>query len=541
MTAEEPDPLLTIPSLTSQLQERFGGPHTQYAAQCFYTLPTDLTMVHVTLVMSCTQIFICDSASFVLRVALIERLLAVYQRPLGAEESEVLLVFDGEHDLLIRGSMICEGNPEKPFIPTLRAIYTAHYPDLRLTVHLDCRDALRDVAKLRIQPGYVAALPQKEEEFDRCPCWRAGDILNISSEEFAQRIRNIFIVHCPEKLPSVPEICRRYAKKRGGALQYLISKYGPEPSEEQARAVRAAQEREEKFAQLIGASHRMGNNQVQLQTLVASQKQKFSFQRNPLSFPQLLLSQRPSGGLGTISIRVTPIAFLNPQQPFELYRRRKDPPGQLWYLCNEGYVLAFETHDDILWEKFGYRCGERVLSTWGATRGRWSTIIGVRDGALWVHDDGELGATMLAGFESRAELERLNGWMVSGRVQVRDVETMRFRQADGCAVLLHICPEEIYPKFGVYHGERLVFLDKGTNEASSMQSEEEEFAAVAGIDVKTSMLYVQHYGPLSKLQGSIGANPIPVVPLDRCASLNDIQRIFGLRPTHSPHVVVMAR
>ena len=554
----EPDPLACLPTLHQHLHDRFSGPHTQYASNCFYTIPGDGTMVHAVVVMSCTQLFLCDSNSYVLRVALVDRLLAVYQRTISPDEKEVLLVFDGEHDMLLRGAMTCDGTPPKPFVSTIRTMYHAHYPDLTLTQHLDCREPLRDMAKLKIPSNYVSPLPAKEEDFVRCPCWRHGDVVNMSSEEFANRVRNIFIVHCPEKLSSVPEICRKYNKKRGGALQYLVSKYGPEPSEEQARAVRAMQEREERFSELVkDDSVASGTGGVQLLHLLGAQKEKHCTDEQPLTFAQLLLSNRPSGGYGRVQLRITPVPYLAPQQPYTMFKRRGSPPGEFWYLCNEGYVLSFETDEEVLFDKFGYNHGDRVLSTWGVTRGQWSTVIGVRDGALWVHDDGQLGATMLAGFQSKDELERCNGWMLGGRTSLKQVERMRFLTDEASYVWLNVTPEVVFEEFGVYHGEKLVYIESGDIEAqnqANLADASKPFVVVVGVDEESGSLFVQSSEKHSKSSidallgaaGSAGSSSSsthqqlkhPITRLTRCAGPGDLSRRYGLRSSGASHEVV---
>ncbi len=490
-SAEDAQTTTLIPTLIPRLHDSFGGPHTQYASPCFYFHPNNGSLVPATIVVTCTQIYLCDSESFLLRAMLIERLLAVYQRNLTgatdpaipqhlqpASEQELLFIFDREHDLLVKGELVCAGVPPKPLLQTVMSLFRAHSPNVPVALHPNCPAPLREVAKLRPLPGYVAPLPQKEENFESCPCWRQADILNITMEEFANRVRNLFIVYAPDKLPQLQEFVKKYGRKRkGGALQHLVAKYGPEPSDEHAAAVLKVLEREKKFADILGPTGAAAGREtlngmrsegsVPLSAVMASHKRSAKKEElfgtsQPLFFSTVLLTSQPSGGYGRLHIRLRPIPYLELQQstvgPFK--RRPLDTENEFWYLCNEGHVLGFDISPESM-APFAYRHGDRVLSTWGVTRGRWSTVIGVRDGALWVHDDGDVGASSLVGFKSRDELERCNGWIMHENVANRlpECNKLLVMTNDGSPKWMHIAPEMLYRRFGFYHGDVVTMSD----------------------------------------------------------------------------------
>lgn len=482
-TSDDGQVSMLVPTLVPQLHDKFAGPHTQYASPCFYFHPSNGSLVPALVIVTCTQVYVCDTEAFCLRAMLLERLLAVYQRNVTAAmdpsisshvqpatEQELLLIFDREHDLLIKGELVCAGVPPKPLLPTLMALFRAHSPNVPVALHPNCPAPLREVAKLRPLPGYVAPLPQSEDTFDNCPCWRQDDILNITMEEFSNRVRNLFIVYAPEKLLQLHEFVKKYGRKRkGGALHHLVAKYGPEPSDDHAAAVLKVLEREKKFADIVASSSREmvsglrsdGGGPVPLSAVMASHKRSLRKAEllgvsQPLHFSTVLLTSQPSGGYGRLHIRLRPIPYLELQQgtvqPFK--RRPLDTEREFWYLCNEGHVLGFDVSPESL-APFSYRHGDRVLSTWGVTRGRWSTVIGVRDGSLWVHDDGDFGASSLVGFKTRDELERCNGWIMHENVANRLTERKKLlvMTSDGTAKWMLIAPEVLYRRFGFYHGE----------------------------------------------------------------------------------------
>ncbi|CUF04307.1 Hypothetical protein, putative [Bodo saltans] len=495
--AEAPilDPLTMVPALSPHLHEAFGGPHTQFAAACFYCHPTALNLVPSQVVVSCTQLFLCDADSFVIRVCHLNKLLAMYHRDIPATsggnrstEMELLLVLDREHDLLLRGQLICDGAPAKPLLQTLLALQKLHCPTAPVALHMNSTVPLKDVGKLKPPLGYVAPLPQREETWENCPCWRAADVLNISDDEFATRLRNMCIVYCPEKLPSVPDLCIKYQRRKGGVLQHMVQQYGPEPTEDHAMAVYKVLQREEKFADIlrtaasvlpsrrnhgrVQASDFMGNaatssggthggvGGVPLSKLMNAQK-KFKESlipaADPLFFPVLKLIDQPSGGHGRLHVRVKPVPFVQVQQDVigMFCRRPTEPEFEFWYLTNEGYVLPFDIAEEVM-QPFGYQHGDRVLATWGVTRGRWSTVVGVRDGTLWVQDDGDHGASALIGFSSRDDLERCNGWIKQERVSSPLRETIAMiilTLPESAPKTLIITPEVVFARCGFYHGE----------------------------------------------------------------------------------------
>ena len=465
------DAMTCLPALSQQSQELFSGPHTQFVSPCFFTQP-DGTMVNAMVALTCTQLFVCDAKGFVFRLALLEQMLAIYQRPLagqprshqgpsaggsssggGQPQQEVLLVFDGEHDVLLRGALTCDGLPPKPFIPTLRALHHSHHPSNPVVCHLDTPASLKEMARLRPPPGYIAPLPQKEDAFESCPCWREADVLNISADEFQRRVTNMFTVYAPEKLHLVADVCRKFGKKKGGALQFLRQKYGPEPSQEHAAAVGAMLSRDKHFRDIFPPNDGVGDGtNVSVKQVVAAQRQK-SVYDNPLLFSALILANRPSGGLPKVTLTVTPLNEMLPLDHFTCFaRRERDVEHELWYLTNEGYVLSFDTSPDNM-RPYGFASGDRVLATYGVTSGRWSTIVGVRDGALWAHDQGTVGASALVGFHHREDFERFNGWMVAETSTLNETTTLLCMTRMKYVETIRITPEVVHSRFGFYHGQ----------------------------------------------------------------------------------------
>lgn len=452
---EDGEELLTcIPKLAPQLQQLYSGPHTQYVSSCLFA-NAEGTYECATLVVSCTQMFLCDAKALVLRVALFDRLVAVYERKAAASTEELLLVMDQEHDMLLQGTFVCDGSPRKPLLPLLRCLHAAHHVDVPLSLHLDYPTPLREIARLKIPALYVAPLPQPEEDFARCPCWRDADVLQISDEEFRRRVYNLLIVHAPDKLSKINELCTKYKRRKGGALQFLIQKYGPEPTQEHAQAVSALHEKEKKFCELVGEGAAAVDARSLSTVMGVSRHQQI--RRPSVYMSTLYLLKQPSGGWPPVRIRVTPLSAAQGSASasgFSAFKRTDgvDPNTQFFYLTNEGYVLPFDITPQALLP-FGFCSGDRVLSTWGVTSGRWTTVVGVRDGLLWVHDDGERGAAALVGFHSRQELEKINGWTLGDHSRLDEASAMLFRsKEDGGMHLFNITPEAC-GHFGFYHGE----------------------------------------------------------------------------------------
>lgn len=587
--------LVMLPRLQGVLRTRFSGPHTQFACACLAaSAPVDpnrkdasfwnsgmhlvrntvgglqpFILRHVILVVTCTQIFICDDHAFVHRTIHLERLQACYVRPVDAPklqetdardsagrpqppELEVMLVIDSEHDLLLQGKLTCDGLPPKALVPLLQVLHENVKPVAPLVVHSNNPAPLAEIARLQVPPTYRAPLPIREETHDQCPCWREGDVVNISQQEFERRVENIFTVYAPERRPETKDICRRFNRRMGGALQHLVDKYGPEPTAEKAQAVAAYLARESVNQELFASP---SSRQPNYAAVAASQRAIDNAGRghkdvpvDPLYFPALILMQRPSGGLPRIKLTIGPApevpagvslfapyirsAYLEGHRPVATrrpdfsddtgfarsaslaaetahlnttqqhrqtqqqhhYQQQIDAAAgrsasqslneqrEFWYLCNEGYAASFDISNEAL-RIFGFAHGDKVLATVGVTSGKFSTIVGVRDGTLWVHDAGALGASALVGFRNHEDLERLNGWMLAETVKLNELRFMDVLTEGGFYETLDISPETLFPAVGYYHGEVVA-----SKRACSHPKANE--AVIIGLS-RTGELYVQ--------------------------------------------------
>ena len=63
-------------------------------------------------------------------------------------------------------------------------------------------------------------------------------------------------------------------------------------------------------------------------------------------------------------------------------------------------------------DPYGFHHGQRVRATKGAYRSRCATVIGVHVGSLWIHLDGDKGASPCHFCANKAELEKKYGWKV---------------------------------------------------------------------------------------------------------------------------------
>ena len=544
MTMDSDESAFLLPELARPLAA-LAGPHTQFACNCFYGNINGVFVPGILLV-SCTQMFVSDADSFVVRVALIEKLLALYQRSFNVDEQEILFVFDGEHDLLVKGSLVCEGTPPKRLIPTVKALFAIHHhSETSIALHVGYTVALKDIAKLKPPATYLAPLPQKEEMFEKCPCWRQADVLNISQEEFLHRVRNMFIVYAPERLSLVGELCKKYTKKKGGALQFLVNKYGPEPNDEQARALFRMHMRDAKMNELLTSEGAVsGKDTVPLQTLISSQRsavQSKLYGEQPLLYCTLLLTSQPSGGYARQHIKIKPKTMV----PVQLQSKNTScifsfpkSVDELWYLCNERYVVPFTVSETVTRDVFGFRSGDRVLSTWGATRGAWSTVIGVKDALLWVHDDHSLGASALVGFRTKDELERYNGWVVYENIRHRLRHVQRMQILTGSSrtpTWIYINPEIVHARTAFFHNQCLM-MDASLKGActyplpdwkvvmAGVSCEEENTLFAFFIDpLEDSVLDMSHLGENGR---RITHSRVAAQQLVRCSSPEEVMAQF---------------
>jgi hypothetical protein len=162
-------------------------------------------------------------------------------------------------------------------------------------------------------------------------------------------------------------------------------------------------------------------------------------------------------------------------------------------VTNEGHVLPFQVSSEVMFA-FGFEHGDRVLSTFGVTAGTRSTVIGVRDGAMWVHVDGAVGAAAVVGYNCRQDFERYNGWMLMERVSPTETVSMAIMTTAGFAEPLRIDPETVVARYGVAHGELV--------ESLLPCEQPTRRSVVAGVD-RSGQLYVCYEDP--KVAGRFGA------------------------------------
>jgi hypothetical protein len=123
--------------------------------------------------------------------------------------------------------------------------------------------------------------------------------------------------------------------------------------------------------------------------------------------------------------------------------------------------------------------GQKVQITLGATAGHFSTIIGVHEGALYRHDDGDDGATEVIGRNSM-EIQANYGFVVLDRLILQlknnsssgssrpledaDLASIALvrpyhQPNDRTLVIYESNQESLNLAFGVSHGDRLLFVD----------------------------------------------------------------------------------
>ena len=129
------------------------------------------------------------------------------------------------------------------------------------------------------------------------------------------------------------------------------------------------------------------------------------------------------------------------------------------YVAPLGHTFTFNCAHDIT-EVFGYHHGQRVRSTRGANRGRCATIIGTYRGTLWVHLDGDKGASNCHFCHNKEDLDKKYGWKVLNAPAPLEHSGLPFNKIEymgpfGLTYTFERGSETLKP-YGLKHGQKLL-------------------------------------------------------------------------------------
>eukprot|EP01064_Diplonema_japonicum_P022305 TRINITY_DN3200_c2_g5_i1.p1 TRINITY_DN3200_c2_g5~~TRINITY_DN3200_c2_g5_i1.p1 ORF type:complete len:461 (+),score=99.43 TRINITY_DN3200_c2_g5_i1:55-1437(+) len=180
------------------------------------------------------------------------------------------------------------------------------------------------------------------------------------------------------------------------------------------------------------------------------------------------------------------------------------------------YVFRCTRNDT---EPFGFHHGQRVRATRGACRSRCATVIGVHTGSLWVHLDGDKGATPCTFCNNQHDLERKYGWKVLNTPLTIKNQSIPFNKIEylGSFGLTYLFDrgEEALKEYGVKHGQKLM-IGRGMSAG--------KHAVVIG--VQTGVLWWH-------IEGDKAATPCTY-----CSNLQDIQERYAVETTYEQAIVV---
>ncbi|KAJ9460505.1 U-box domain-containing protein 37 [Diplonema papillatum] len=143
-------------------------------------------------------------------------------------------------------------------------------------------------------------------------------------------------------------------------------------------------------------------------------------------------------------------------------------------------------------EPFSFYHGQRIRATRGAYRSRCATVIGVLNGALWIHLDGDKGASPCHFCSNKDDLEAKYGWKVLNPISPRPAghladsphipaNKIEYRGPFGMTYLYERSDEALKP-YGLRHGQ-LVKLNRGISSGKK--------AVVIGVQAGSLWLHVE--------------------------------------------------
>eukprot|EP00759_Apiculatamorpha_spiralis_P039401 PhF_6_TR38175/c0_g1_i2/m.57068 len=484
----------------------YAGEHTQLIQPVEQTEETGVTSFRI-LVITCDALMMCEQNQIVLRAIPIRNIVEVFYNDQGHVREVLVRPGKDEHDVLFKYNT---KHTEKDVVLLLRGLSAQYGGNLNAVFE---SGSLFQKARLTPVQGYSLAEPDVLVPEERCPCWpKDEDVLGpgdgpdvFDMADWRRRVRNFYLMYNPERLAFLEQVYKDYSDIPLELLAKLEKRYGPEPTAEEIAAIErnAAQghqqqppQQSQQQQQSPTVSTPQAKGPPSLSALPLAEWKRPGFQSPP--DPEFVAKERINpfnpksnqqgnnnkGGLeSTIeqfvvaealqrnantstsdqsvivsfakagdASNIEPIASNNAQARAFTRRPGESPPA-FWYFTNEGFVVDYDV-SPMACAKFGYYSGDRVLATWGPTAGRWSTVIGVRGSMLWVHDDGEIGASYLWGFIKREDFERRIGWVVMGNVKLAEASMIRYTTNQGYLEDFNITPEACHP-FGFYHGERV--------------------------------------------------------------------------------------
>ena len=168
-------------------------------------------------------------------------------------------------------------------------------------------------------------------------------------------------------------------------------------------------------------------------------------------------------------------------------------------------------------ERYGFHHGQRVRATKGAYRSRCATVIGVHNGALWVHIDGDNGASPCHFCNDKADLEAKYGYKVitatatpTGMVRPPAYDKVEYPGPFGLKYSFER-GEETLKRYSVTHGQTLQ-IGRGTDNGKK----------TVVIGVQTGVLWWH-------IQGDRAATPCQF-----CENFEDLQERYEVITTHEP-------
>eukprot|EP01060_Flectonema_neradi_P005076 TRINITY_DN1336_c1_g1_i3.p1 TRINITY_DN1336_c1_g1~~TRINITY_DN1336_c1_g1_i3.p1 ORF type:complete len:457 (+),score=73.54 TRINITY_DN1336_c1_g1_i3:413-1783(+) len=128
------------------------------------------------------------------------------------------------------------------------------------------------------------------------------------------------------------------------------------------------------------------------------------------------------------------------------------------YVAPLGHTFTFNCSQEAT-EIFGYHHGQRVRATRGANRGRCATVIGTYRGTLWVHLDGDKGASNCHFCYNKEDLDNKYRWKVLNAPATSETTAVPFNKIEymgpfGLTYTFERGSEALKP-YKLTHGQKL--------------------------------------------------------------------------------------